>query len=70
MHPADVLDVEQVVIRGHLILGALLAVDGAGEIALAVHEVADRLGMTVSLVPGVQVEDPRRRGRLLVTVLG
>ena len=68
--PAEVLDVEQVVIRGHLILGVLLAADAAGEIALAVHRVAEMLGMQVSLTPGVDVEDPRRRGRLLVTVLG
>jgi len=67
---AEVLDVEQVVIRGQLILGVLLASVVAGDLALAAHRVADKLGMQVSIAPGVDVDDPRRRGRLLVTILG
>ena len=69
-HEAEVLDVEQVVIRGHLILGVLLAPGRTSEVVLAVHTAASQLGMQVSLAPGVEIEDPRRRGRLLVTLLG
>ncbi|HTY73629.1 MAG TPA: phosphoserine phosphatase SerB [Actinomycetes bacterium] len=72
--PADVLDVEQVVIRGQLVLGVLLGpVSGADDLLAvrrAAHEVADRVGMSVTVAAGAEEADPRRVGRVHVTVLG
>ena len=74
-HEVTVLDVEQVVIRGRLILGVLVSAPTASD-----RSVDDAL--TAALAPmGMQVEvsrsgdggehdDPRRRGRSHVTVLG
>ncbi len=64
-------DVEQVVIRGRLVLGVLLALHGPeGPVVAAVHTCAAELGMTVETAGGSGDDEPRRRGRLLVTVLG
>ena len=74
-HEVTVLDVEQVVIRGRLILGVLVTAPAAAD-----RSVDDAL--TAALAPmGMEVEvarsssegehdDPRRRGRSHVTVLG
>ena len=69
-----VVDVEQVVIRGVLVLGVLLDVrelDRVQEGALrtAVDTAAHDLGMQVDLSSGHEDVDPRRHGRLHVTVL-
>jgi phosphoserine phosphatase len=78
-HEVEILDVEQVVIRGRLTLGILvgpaaglehgatLVLDSA---AVTAAGVADRLGMQVDVTLGAAEHDPRRRGRLLVTALG
>jgi len=71
----EVVDVEQVVIRGHLVLGVLLGVGGSrpGDVARltrCVGEVAARLDLDADVVAGASEDDPRRRGRLRVTVLG
>ena len=71
-HGVDLLDVEQVVVRGHLTLGALVAVhrdpDGLRE---AVEQAIDAIGMQVhtSIEAG---DDPaaRRRSTHVVLVLG
>jgi len=75
LHDVTVLDVEQVVIRGRLILGVLVTAPAATD-----RSVDDAL--TAALAPmGMDVEvsrsgsdgehdDPRRRGRSHVTVLG
>jgi phosphoserine phosphatase len=72
-HELTVLDVEQVVIRGRLILGVLL---GCGETPdlTAIHrqvtgQAAD-LGMDAEITVGSGDQPPRRRGSLHVTVLG
>lgn len=67
----EVVDVEQVVIRGRLALGVLVA-PGADESGLrsAVTEVAHQLGMDVEIASGTGDNLPRRDGRLHVTVLG
>jgi phosphoserine phosphatase len=69
-----VVDVEQVVIRGRLILGVLVSYDssaGVGPVWSAVEQVAADLGMEVELATGSGYDDPpRRRGRLHVSVLG
>ena len=78
-HEVEILDVEQVVIRGRLTLGILvgpaaglehgatLVLDSA---AVTAASVGDRLGMQVDVTLGAAEHDPRRRGRLLVTALG
>jgi phosphoserine phosphatase len=69
----EVVDVEQVVICGRLVLGVLIAShDDAAEPALrqAVQDVAADLGMEVEFVTGAGDSKRRRAGRVHVTVLG
>ncbi|HSN05745.1 MAG TPA: phosphoserine phosphatase SerB [Candidatus Angelobacter sp.] len=78
-HAVEILDVEQVVIRGRLTLGILVA-PSAGldhgsapvldDAADSAREAAAALGMVVDVTLGAAEHDPRRRGRLLVTALG
>ncbi|MFG1998424.1 phosphoserine phosphatase SerB [Spirillospora sp. NPDC048911] len=71
--PVTVADVEQVVIRGRLVLGVLIAYgDGAdiGQVWTAAERVATDLDMEIELSTGKLKTMPRRRGRLHVTVLG
>ncbi len=65
-----VLDMEQVVVRGTLVLGVLLGGRQAAEVGPVVRSVGKHLGMTVSTSSGADEVDPRRRGRLHVTLLG
>jgi phosphoserine phosphatase len=71
-HDLTVADVEQVVIRGRLVLGVLLASDGAPDLT-AIHRnltsLAADMGMEVEITMG-SGEPRRMRGRLHVTVLG
>lgn len=71
-HELTVLDIEQVVIRGRLVLGVLLGC-GPDPDLTAIHRgiraVAADLGMETEITTG-SGEAPRRRGRLHVTVLG
>ena len=68
---ATVLDVEQVVVRGHLTLAVLLADDGtADRVRAAVHDVAQRLDLDLSMAAGTGDNAPRRGGRAAVVVLG
>jgi len=66
----EVLDVEQVVVRGTLTL-AVLVTAGAreGEAVAAAHAAGTSLGMQVSCLAGRGDNAPRRHGRLHVTVL-
>jgi len=68
----EVVDVEQVVIRGRLVLGVLIRVgDDEGKVRAEVAEVAEHLGgMDVEVAPGEGDNAPRPGGRLHVTVLG
>ncbi len=72
-HDLTVLDVEQVVIRGHLILGVLLACPGAPDLT-SIHRrvtsLAGDLGMNAEITTGSGDHAPPARGRLHVTVLG
>ncbi|RAY14851.1 phosphoserine phosphatase SerB [Actinomadura craniellae] len=71
--PLDVVDVEQVVIRGRLVLGVLVSCpDGVdvGAVWAAAETVAADLGMEIELSTGREKDVPRRRGTLHVTVLG
>jgi len=71
-HDLTVLDVEQVVIRGHLVLGVLLACPQSPDLT-AIHRqissLADDLAMNAEITLG-SGEESRQRGRLHVTVLG
>jgi phosphoserine phosphatase len=71
-HDLRVTDVEQVVIRGRLVLGALLSC-GADPDLTAIHRdvtaAAGDLGLDAEITMG-SGEPPRRGGRLHVTVLG
>ncbi|WP_346100906.1 phosphoserine phosphatase SerB [Nonomuraea maheshkhaliensis] len=77
--PVAVADIEQVVIRGRLTLGVLVAYTGGpstgtgttlGAMWTAVERVAEDLGMEVELSTGSTAKEARRRGRLSVSVLG
>jgi phosphoserine phosphatase len=69
-----VTDLEQVVLRGQLTLGVLLAaLDGAGSLDEAqdrLTAVANELGLGADFAAGDEEEGPVRKGRLVVTVLG
>jgi len=68
---SSVLDVEQVVIRGRLVLGVLLGTDESESSAVLdrVRAVGTSLGLTVEAERGHDEDDPRRRGRLHVSVV-
>jgi phosphoserine phosphatase len=72
--PVTVADVEQVVIRGRLVLGVLLSYDKGidiGGVWAAAEAVAADLDMEIELSAGSGKKiAPKRRGRLHVTLLG
>ncbi|HEY7430653.1 MAG TPA: phosphoserine phosphatase SerB [Streptosporangiaceae bacterium] len=71
-HTLTVLDIEQVVIRGRLVLGVLLASDAEPDLTAihrAVRAVAGDLGLDAEITAG-RGEADRRRGQLHVSVLG
>ncbi|NQU37160.1 MAG: phosphoserine phosphatase SerB [Actinobacteria bacterium] len=70
-----VLDIEQVVIRGHLVLGLLLSTDGRTpeqrqQAMDSVCSAATSMDLVCEIQPGAAENDGRRHGRLLVTVIG
>jgi phosphoserine phosphatase len=74
-HDVTVLDVEQVVIRGRLILGVLVTAPTATDRAVdaALTAVLAPMGMDIEVALSSsdgEHDDPRRRGRSHVTVLG
>jgi len=71
----EVVDIEQVVVRGRLTLAVLVTAGppGAaddGAVVAAAHRAGAELGMTVSCVAGHGDNAPRAAGRLHVTMLG
>jgi phosphoserine phosphatase len=73
-HPVTVLDVEQLVVRGRLVLAALVEVTGGDDVMAATrtavrHAAAD-LDMDVETVSGAAEDDERRRNRIHVTMMG
>lgn len=70
--PCEVLDIQQIVVRGRLILGVLLGLNAAavGDTRAALHAEAARLGMEIETVPGASIvrKDPDRL-RIHVTVM-
>src|SRR6266705_5385264 len=73
-HPLSVLDVEQVVIRGRLVLGVLLGCDAPPDLTgihAAVSGLAADLGLDAEITTGSGAADPvSRSGVLHVTLLG
>lgn len=70
-----VLDIEQVVIRGHLALGLLLSTDTASQVERtaaidSVQAAAAELGLECETTLGTAETGARRTHRLLVTVMG
>jgi phosphoserine phosphatase len=71
--PVTVSDVEQVVIRGRLVLGVLVSYGSdtdVGQVLAATEKVAADLGMEIELATGPGSGPRRRHGRLHVTILG
>jgi phosphoserine phosphatase len=69
-HPVDVLDIEQVVVRGRLILGVLItAPDDEPALRSAVAASAQSLGLDIDISAGTG-DSRSRAGRAHVTVLG
>jgi len=71
-HQLSVTDIEQVVIRGRLVLGVLLTSEGDPDLITVrrvVRALAANLGMEVKITGG-SGDPPRRRGALHVTVMG
>lgn len=70
--PCEVLDLQQIVVRGRLVLAVLLGLNAAdvGDTRAAMHAEAARLGMEIETVPGASItrKDPERR-RIHVTVM-
>lgn len=68
----EVLDIQQIVVRGRLVLAVLLGLraDAVGDTRAVIHAEASRLGMEVETVPGASItrKDPERR-RIHVTVM-
>ncbi len=70
-HGVDLLDVEQVVIRGRLTLGVLLRTTGdGGSLRWAVQRVMGDAGMTVDVELGAAAEGPASSSSHVVVVLG
>ena len=73
-HPVTVLDIEQLVVRGRLVLAALVSVAGdADDLAAArsaVRHLAADLDMDVETVAGAAEDDERRRNRIHITLMG
>lgn len=77
--PVHVLDMEQLVVRGRLVLAVLVGVDprsplDEGEVITALRTeirlTASQLGMDVSTIPGVAEATIGRHDRIHVTVMG
>lgn len=67
----EVIDVEQLVVRGRLILSALLTVpDDVDGLEATARAVGDAFGLEVSVERGTGDNRPRRVGRAQVVVLG
>ncbi|MFI7589032.1 phosphoserine phosphatase SerB [Spongisporangium articulatum] len=67
----EVLDVEQVVVRGHLSLAVLVTVGGQEHKAVGrAQRAATSLNLQLDVVPGKGDNAPRRDNRLVVTILG
>lgn len=70
-YPVDVLDVEQIVLRGRLVLGVLVtSPNDEGELSARLTRTARALGVELETIAGTGDNATRGAGRLHVTVLG
>lgn len=77
-HPITVLDVEQLVVRGRLVLSVLVNVESSGtsndeimsRVRQDIRSTAAALEMDVTTVPGAPEDTVSRRDRVHVTILG
>ena len=75
-YPVTVDDIEQLVVRGRLVLSVLLSIDAAeddqllADLRRAARLVAAELDMEVATVTGAREDRAHRRDRITVTVLG
>ncbi|MFJ2745633.1 phosphoserine phosphatase SerB [Streptomyces sp. NPDC087440] len=72
-YSVDVVDIEQVVTRGRIVLCVLVTeptVAAAGELRATVHSWAESLKLQAEIISGVGDNRPRGSGRSHVTVLG
>lgn len=70
-HNVEVVDVEQLIVRGRLILSALLTAPAdAASFRLALEEVANDCHMDLSVEEGIGDNRARRVGRSQITLLG
>jgi len=75
-YPVTVDDIEQLVVRGRLVLSVLLSINAAeddqllADLRRAVRLVAAELDMEVATVTGAREDSAHRRDRITVTVLG
>lgn len=73
-YAVTVLDVEQLVVRGRLILAILVEVTGDDSVMAAartaMRKAAAELDMDIETVPGAAEDDERRRNRIHVTLMG
>jgi len=71
-HPVTVADMEQIIVRGRLMLAVLIGVEAGvvPEVTRSVSSVADSLGMEVEIVPGATEEREDGPPRAHITVLG
>ena len=70
--PASVLDIEQLVVRGRLVLAVLFEVtpESVGPVRDCCHRVATALGMSVESVPGAVEARAERTHPVHITVMG
>lgn len=71
-YPVTVQDMEQIIVRGRLILAVLLGIDSdaTGEVRATVHSSGAGLGLEVETVPGAAEIPSLHRSRVHITVLG
>jgi phosphoserine phosphatase len=68
---AEVLDLEQIVVRGHLVLSVLLSPSRDENVLVdRLTRAGEQMGMQVELSVGHGDNAPRRRGRAVVVVMG
>ncbi len=71
-HPVTVVDMEQIIVRGRLVLAVLIGLDAQSvpQVSETVASVASSLDMEVDIVPGASEEPLDSSPRIHVTVLG
>lgn len=71
-HPVTVVDMEQIIVRGRLVLAVLIGIEATvvAQVTHTVSSVSHALGMDVDIVPGAPEESSGGAPRVHITVLG